>query len=205
MKAKFKRFLRRAQVFFKSNAVPIVVCTTTVLTICIVAVSTFLSLNASSSVNPPDDGIVNTPVSSSDPVVFSSPLENVEIIRDYSNKPETQDSTTGIWKAHQAIDFAGEEDTIIKAVFKGKIEEVKNDMMEGMVVTLKINDTLKVVYKCLATEVQVQVGDEVETGQEIGKIGTNIMERVDGFHLHLEVYENEKLVDPNNYFSFSDK
>lgn len=205
MKAKFKRFFRRAKVFFKNNALSIVICTTTVLTICIVAVSTFLSLNPSSPVTPPDDGIINTPVSSSDPVVFSAPLDNVNIIKDYDDKPLTQDKTTGIWKAHQAIDFGGEEGTSVKAVFKGKIEEIKNDMMDGTVITLKINDSLKVVYKSLATETAVEIGDEVESGQEIGKVGTNIIEKADGFHIHLEVFEDNKLVDPNNYFSFSDK
>lgn len=205
MKAKFKRFLRRAKVFFKNNALSIVICTTTILTIGIVTLSTCLALKPDSSVNQPDDNIINTPVSSSDPVVFSAPTDNVNIIKDYSNKPETEDKTTGIWKAHQAIDFGGEEGTVVKAVYKGTIEDVKNDMAEGIVVTLKINDSLKVVYKSLAQEPLVQAGDTVEIGQEIGKVGTNIMEKADGFHLHLEVYENDKLVDPNNYFSFNDK
>lgn len=204
MKAKFKRFLRRAKVFFKNNALSIVICTTTILTIGVVTLSTCLALKPDSSIDQPG-GVINTPVSANDPVVFSAPLDNIDIIRDYSNKPETEDKTTGIWKAHQAIDFGGEAGTGVRAVYKGTIEEVKNDMMDGIVITLKINDNLKVVYKCLSQDTMVQAGDQVETGQEIGEIGTNIMEKADGYHLHLEVYENGKLIDPNNYFSFNDK
>ena len=51
----------------------------------------------------------------------------------------------------------------------------------------------------------VEIGNSVATGQEIGKAGTNVTEKADGVHVHLEVYENNQLVDPNNYFSFSDK
>lgn len=205
MKTKFKRFLRKAKVFFKSNALAIVVCATTVLTIGVVALSTAISLGGGGELNP-DTGIEgNVPVGATDPIVFEAPLDKVDIIKDYCDKSLDEDKTTGIWQTHQAIDFAGTEGDSVKAVFKGKIESVVSDMMDGTVITLQISDNLKVVYKCLAAGASVSAGDQVETGQELGKVGTNITEKADGFHIHLEVYENDKLVDPNNYFSFSDK
>lgn len=207
MKAKLKRFLRRTQVFFKNNALAILICTTTVLTIGVVGLSAYFSLNTGDkpAVNPDTNLEVNTPVSSSEPVVFISPLDEVTISKEYTDKSLIEDKTTGIWQTHQALDFSATEGAKVKAVYAGTIENVENSMMDGTVITLKISDNLKVVYKSLSADAFVEIGDKVETGQEIGTAGTNITEKAEGIHVHLEVYEDNKLVDPNNYFSFSDK
>lgn len=207
MNAKFKRFIRRTQVFFKNNALALLICTTAILTVGVVALSAYFSLRQTNQ-NPvlPDDNIqVNTPVSSSEPIVFVAPLDSVNIIKDYTDKQLQEDKTTGIWQTHQAIDFSASENASVKAVYAGEIENVENSMMDGTVITLKITDTLKVVYKSLGAQALVEVGDKVQTGQEIATAGTNVTEKAEGIHVHLEVYENNKLVDPNNYFSFTDK
>lgn len=207
MNVKFKRFIRRTQVFFKNNALALLICTTAILTVGVVALSAYFSLRQTNQ-NPvlPDDNIqVNTPASSSEPIVFVAPLDSVNIIKDYTDKQLQEDKTTGIWQTHQAIDFSASENASVKAVYTGEIENVENSMMDGTVITLKITDTLKVVYKSLGAQALVEVGDKVQTGQEIATAGTNVTEKAEGIHVHLEVYENNKLVDPNNYFSFTDK
>lgn len=207
MKTKIKRFLRRAEVFFKRNALAIIICTTTVLTVAIVGFSTYFSLKdteLNQQLQPPETE-VNTPVSSNEPVVFVSPLENPTISKDYADNKLLEDKTTGIWQTHQAVDFSAKEGDKVFAVYAGTIESVKNDMMEGLVITLKISDSLKVVYKSLAATALVEEGDTVKTGQEIGVVGTSVTEKAEGVHLHLEVYENDKLINPNNYFNFTDK
>jgi murein DD-endopeptidase MepM/ murein hydrolase activator NlpD len=207
MKAKFKRFIRRTQVFLKSNALALLICTTVVLTIGVVALSAYFSLKRADTnpVLPNDDIQVNTPVSSSDPIVFVAPLDDVNISKDYTDKQLQEDKTTGIWQTHQAIDFSASENASVKAVYSGEIENVENSMMDGTIITLKVSDTLKVVYKSLGEQSLVDVGDKVQTGQEIATAGTNVTEKAEGIHVHLEVYENNKLVDPNNYFSFTNK
>ncbi len=207
MKTKIKRFLRKAEVFFKRNALAIIICTTTVLTVAIVGFSTYFSLKdteLNQQLQPPETE-VNTPVSSNEPVVFVSPLENPTISKDYADNKLLEDKTTGIWQTHQAVDFSAKEGDKVFAVYAGTIESVKNDMMEGLVITLKISDSLKVVYKSLAATALVEEGDTVKTGQEIGVVGTSVTEKAEGVHLHLEVYENDKLINPNNYFNFTDK
>lgn len=207
MKTKIKRFLRKTEVFFKRNALAIIICTTTVLTVAIVGFSTYFSLKdteLNQQLQPPETE-VNTPVSSNEPVVFVSPLENPTISKDYADNKLLEDKTTGIWQTHQAVDFSAKEGDKVFAVYAGTIESVKNDMMEGLVITLKISDSLKVVYKSLAATALVEEGDTVKTGQEIGVVGTSVTEKAEGVHLHLEVYENNKLINPNNYFNFTDK
>lgn len=207
MNAKLRKFFRRTKVFFQNNAIAVIICSVTVLTIAVVGLSTYFSLNEKYlGTNTPDVNLeVNTPVSSSEPVVFVKPLNNIVISKEYSDKQLLEDKTTGIWQTHQALDFAAAEGDSVMAVYKGTIENVESSMMDGTVITLKISDNLKVVYKSLAPEALVEVGDTVQTGQEIGTAGTNITEKAEGVHVHIEVYENGKLVDPNNYFSFTDK
>jgi murein DD-endopeptidase MepM/ murein hydrolase activator NlpD len=54
------------------------------------------------------------------------------------------------------------------------------------------------VYKSLASS-SVKEGDEVSAGAQIGVAGTMLSENSDGVHLHLEIFENGKLVNPLSY------
>lgn len=201
------RLLRKIQVFVKRNALALLICTTTVLAVSVIALSAYFSLRGD-YVNVPDAGIPNspsTPVTNNEPVVFVDPLDNIDIIKNYADDHLLKDETTGIWQTHQAIDFAGSENTVVKAVYSGVIEKIENSMMDGTVITLRVTDKLKVVYKSLSSEVQVTEGDTVKAGDVIGKTGTSVTEKKEGVHLHLEVLEDGKLIDPNNYFSFGDK
>jgi pyruvate carboxylase len=45
----------------------------------------------------------------------------------------------------------------------------------------------------------VKEGDEVSAGAQIGVAGTMLSENSDGVHLHLEIFENGKLVNPLSY------
>ena len=209
MKAKMKRFLRKTQVFLRNNALALLISAATLLTLSVVGLSAYhasqLPQEDNSQVQGPVQDESSTPVGSTDVVVFENPLASINILKDYSATELTEDKTTGIWQTHQAIDFTAAEGDSVYAVYAGKVENIESSMMDGTVLTLKISDDLVVVYKSLAADVSVSVGDTVTAGQTIGKVGTNVTEKADGVHLHLEVYENDKLVDPNNYFSFTDK
>ena len=226
-----RTFLLKAKHFFKRNIYPITVTMCTVLVLGIITVSAYTSIKKSNQVvvdvnNPnisdsdrPADNVddeVQTggPAEDIDPepskpvvvsIVFDLPFENAKILKNYTDSTLVYDKTTDLWCTHQAIDFSASENASVKAVYAGEIENVENSMMDGTVITLKITDTLKVVYKSLGAQALVEVGDKVQTGQEIATAGTNVTEKAEGIHVHLEVYENNKLVDPNNYFSFTDK
>ena len=206
-KTGFKRFLRKTRVFFKTNALALIICVTTMLSLAIIGFAAYFSLNSSQDTSIPSGGkpSIDTPVSNGDPIVFLAPLDTINITHDYADDHLLEDKTTGFWQTHQGIDFAAAEGAAVKAVYSGTIESVKNSTMDGTVVTLKISDTLKVVYKSLATEVLVSQGDKVDAGKQIGTVGTSVTEKGEGVHLHIEVWQKDKLVDPNLFFSFSDK
>ena len=145
------------------------------------------------------------PTGSSSTVVFVSPVENGTVYKEYADDKLLEDKTTGYWQTHQAIDYTASAGSKVFAVCDGVVESVKNDMMDGTVITLKINDEIKVVYKSLAENVLVKEGDSVKSGEQIAVIGTNMTEKADGVHLHLEMYEKGKLVNPTGYFAEENK
>ena len=199
------RFLRKVHVFVKRNALALLIGFSTVMTLGVIALSAYYSISNETlpASNPTEKEIV-VPTNTTETVIFVAPVENVNISKDYAADHLVQDKTTGIWQTHQAVDFACADGTDAKAVYSGTIESVVNSMMDGTVVTLKINNDLKVVYKSLG-EVVVDAGDKVSAGAVIGKVGTNVTEKAEGVHLHLEVYEKDKLINPHDYFAFDDK
>lgn len=206
-----KRFFRKLQVFVKRNALALLIGFTTVLTFGVIALSAYYSLKVTpepsvevSNVNPLPDNITK-PVNVTETIVFVDPLETINISKPYAADHLLEDKTTGIWQTHQAIDFSANEGDKVYAVYGGTIESVVNSMMDGTIITLKINDKLKVVYKSLSSNVMVESGAKVKAGDQIGTASTNVTEKAEGVHLHLEVVEDGKLIDPNLYFSFGDK
>lgn len=209
-KAKRQKFLRKVQVFLKNNALALLIGFTTVLSLTIIAVSAAYNLNRNqiadnASQTNVEEYVPSVPSSTNEPVVFVGPLDTVEISKEYAADHLVEDKTTGIWQTHQAIDFAAKDGDQVKAVFAGEIEKIENSMMEGTIITLKISNDLKVVYKSLASETYVEIGDKVAAGDKLALAGTNVTEKAEGVHLHLEVWQDGKLVDPSDYFGFADK
>ena len=201
------RFLRKMRYFFKRNAysVAVCVCALVALTMIGVAVSNYASQDNVPVIEDSQTQVPETPVVGDDIILFSFPIKDGVISKEYAEDHLLEDKTTGFWQAHMAIDFSATEGTKVLAVFDGEVEKIENSMMDGLVITIKHSDNLKSVYKCLGDEALVSIGDKVTTGQEIGTVSSNLTEKADGTHLHFELYENDKLIDPTPYFSGSGK
>ena len=78
--------------------------------------------------------------------------------------------------------------------------------MEGTVVEISHSDGIVSIYKSLASDVSVAVGDTVSAGQVIGQVGDSMAQESNtGAHLHFEMTVNGVKVDPNDYLSLGDK
>ncbi len=198
------KFFRKLKYFFKRNSYAIAV------SVCVLLVLTLVSVTALSFVNDGEgnntiEEVPNVPTGSEEVVVFTSPIEGGTITKEYAEDFLLEDSTTGIWQTHQALDYSASEGTKVLAVYDGEVESIENSMMDGLVITIKHAGNLKSVYKCLGDEALVSEGDKVTKGQEIGTVSTNLTEKADGAHLHFELYEGDKLIDPTPYFSETGK
>ncbi|MBR1925819.1 MAG: M23 family metallopeptidase [Clostridia bacterium] len=143
---------------------------------------------------------------SAEPITFLNPLLSCDVLKGYSNSALQYNKTLKQWEAHKAIDFAAEEGTDVYAVMDGKITEVSYNYLMGNVVKLDCGNGLVFVYKSLAGDVPVSVGQNVKKGDVIGKVGqTAKSEASDGPHLHFEAWLNDKNVDPNEYLDLEQK
>ena len=159
--------------------------------------------NANSSYNF-DENSVSTSAPSN--IIFIMPVENGEIIKDFSNTSLKYNSTLKQWESHKAVDIKANDDANVLACYDGEVVDVSSTYLKGTVVTIKHNDSLQTVYGSLDENVLVKVGDKVSKGQIIGKVSTTAKnESSDGSHLHFEVLLNGIKVDPNLYLITSEK
>ncbi len=199
-------FLKKIKYFFKSNAYALSV------TACVILAITMISLTVANYMDTQDriyeviDVFVPAeeealPTAADDTIIFELPVSDGKVLKEYAEDHLLEDKTTGYWQTHQAIDFSAQAGAKVVAVFDGTVENVEESMMDGMVITISHGGELKSVYKCLGNDVYVKKGDKVVKGQEIGVVASNLSEKADGYHLHFELYSENKLVDPTPYFA----
>ena len=134
------------------------------------------------------------------------PMRNATINKDFSATELQFNETLKQWEIHKAIDFVATDDTQVFAVANGTVSKVYNNYLEGGVVEISHDNGLVTVYKSLATEINVAVGDVVSAGDVIGNAsGTMAQELNSGAHLHFEMLLKGVKVDPNNYLPLGNK
>lgn len=96
-------------------------------------------------------------------------------------------------KHHDGIDISAPEGTPIKAVEAGKV--IYSDRLKGYgkLIIIKHEGRYSTVYAHNKANL-VKEGDLVEKGQVIGRVGKT--GKASGFHLHFEIRQNKKPVDP---------
>lgn len=197
------RTILKIKYFFKKNAYTLAVLLCVALAVTMITV-TAVTYSSEGDVVLPVISVVDqttTEVDSGGVILFDTPVKDVKIVREYAEDHLVEDKTTGDWKVHQAVDFAGGEGTEVFAVYDGTVESVEESMMDGLCVTIDHGDGLKTTYKCLSSDAEVKKGDTVKKGQKIGTISTNLTEKADGAHLHFELHKDGELVDPMGYFA----
>lgn len=138
-------------------------------------------------------------------VVFDLPV-NGTIIKEYVGAGVIYNQTLGLYSGHKAIDFGAEEGAQVFACYKGVVEDILTDKLEGTSVIINHGNGLKTVYNSIEVEETLQVGDSVDKGSLLGFVSTNNRkEYKDGAHLHFEVLENDQKIDPYKYLLAEEK
>ena len=115
--------------------------------------------------------------------------------------------TINAYYAHKGMDFSAEVGTQVFAVDAGVIESIyKDDLLVGTEITIDHGDGVKSVYRFIDEIEGLQVGDSVKKGEVIATVAeASGNEYRDGAHLHFEMYEQGKNVDPNVYLTLEEK
>lgn len=139
-------------------------------------------------------------------VSYVVPMRNATIAKDYSATELQYNDTLKQWEIHKAIDFKAGDDLQVYAVSNGTVSKVYSNYLEGTVVEINHANGLVSVYKSLASDVLVKVGDKVSAGEVIGNVSdTMAQELATGAHLHFEIELNGNKVNPNDYIDLGSK
>lgn len=126
---------------------------------------------------------------------FIFPLSK-KVIKDYSNSVAVKSKTMNDWRVHNGVDFEARVGQEVKAINSGAVLAIYNNSLWGTVVEIDHGAGVVAKYCGLSSDCRVTANDVVEKGQVIGSIGDIPVEAADGCHLHLEITENGKIIDP---------
>lgn len=138
-----------------------------------------------------------TPVSAEEQEVgYRSPLEHeTSILASYGTRTHP---ITGLEATHSGVDLSAEEGDAVLASAGGKVTSAEYSTVYGYCVVLSHENGQESFYGHLQS-FSVETGQEVASGEEIGKVGQT------GFatapHLHFEIRENGVCLDPTDIVS----
>ena len=126
------------------------------------------------------------------------PLGNFKFSHTSSTFGMRKDPVTKEDKMHKGVDFSAKTGTPVIATASGTVEKVESlSGGYGNYIQIKHDDQYQTLYAQLS-EMNVKVGDKVEKGQLIGKVGNT--GHSTGSHLHYEVIKAGEKVDPIDYY-----
>ncbi|EON74034.1 peptidoglycan DD-metalloendopeptidase family protein [Lysinibacillus sphaericus] len=99
-----------------------------------------------------------------------------------------------------SLSMNGEEFEVVAAL-SGKVLEVKLDAFTGNKIVLEHSNGKQTQYSSVK-DIAVKEGDEVTQGQVLGKATDNEWNQAAGVHMHFEVLENGKFINPKKLLAF---
>lgn len=100
------------------------------------------------------------------------------------------------WRTHNGTDIACQPGAEVTASMGGKVTGLTNSGTFGTVVEVTDSEGRVWRYCGLAPQTAVGMDDTITTGQTLGTVGTVEAEQGDGAHLHLEILQDGKYLDP---------
>jgi len=136
-----------------------------------------------------------------EPVIFTVPVVNATVGKEYSTDTLVYSSTLKEWRVHEGIDYMAQAGTEVVAVYAGTVKSIESDLLYGNTISIDHGDGLVTKYRNVSDNINVNVGDTVTKGQVIGEVGASgLLEINDGPHLHFETELNGSKVNPLLYF-----
>lgn len=123
--------------------------------------------------------------------LFVSPLGST-VIAPFSEDP-VYSQTMGDYRAHLGVDFAGDEGDRVRALADGTVTAFETDALWGGSLTIEHGGDIVSIYRGIRAA--VEIGDEVQVGDDIGALDSVPCESATGPHLHLELYQNDQAID----------
>ncbi len=151
-------------------------------------------------VEVPVESVQQTQVQPSDAVAeqpsFTMPVTG-EIVKDFSADELVYNDTMNDWRTHNGIDIAAAIDTPVMAALGGEVVKIEIDDLWGGVVEIDTEGVI-IRYAGLNPEIAVQNGQQLRSGEIIGRVGEVPAELADEPHIHIEAIKD------GEYIAFTD-
>jgi len=152
--------------------------------------------------------VATAAVSTSVNAQFVKPVANGLLARAYSKDIDSVVwKTDGSYRTNLGIDIQAKIGEPVVAVMDGIVKEVGTDVdsQNGKMVEIDHQNGLVTKYTSLDENILVKKGDKVTKAQKIGTVGNtslNSFKEEYGSHLHFEVLQNGKNIDPAKYVKY---
>ena len=134
------------------------------------------------------------PASSSAAPASTQPVSG-RILNSYSGDELVYSKTLGDWRTHNGIDYAAAKGEKVSSPAAGKVTLAGADGSWGP--TVAIEDASGRLWRISGVaDLKVKAGDTVTAGQALGTVGSVSCECAEDSHIHLEVKQGEKYLDP---------
>lgn len=146
--------------------------------------------------------VVETKPKAVEKISFNTPVIGKLAVKYSSDKP-VYSKTLNEWRTHEGVDISAEAGTPVRAVADGIIKEVKNDPRFGYTVVIEHKNGIKTIYSAISATNMVVPNQKIIMGDVIGSVGNSApFEILEPSHIHFEVVQNNKSVNPENFISF---
>lgn len=134
------------------------------------------------------------------------PVLNGTLYKEYCGDELIYNATLKQWETHNGIDLQVANGSKVYSILDGKIKDIYSNVLEGTVVVVEHDNGLTSCYGSLDADVDVEVGDSVFRGDELGSVSTSANSEVDaGAHLHFSMFDNGQKIDPAAYLNITTK
>lgn len=132
--------------------------------------------------------------------------ENITIAKNfYDYKAEAAEQEKSIieyentYMQNAGVDYSNGDTFDVVSSINGTVTDITENELSGTTITITNANNIKVVYSSVK-EVSVEKDQTVTVGQVIAKSGTsNINSNLEN-HLHFELYINDEVANPENYY-----
>ena len=140
------------------------------------------------------------------PLTMGLPVINATVSKSFSDSTLQYNETLKQYEAHLGVDFVAAAGSKVYSVLDGTVTEVGNNYLKGNYVVISHNNGLKSVYSSLDENISVSKGDKVDKGDIVGVVGSSAYSELEeGNHLHFELLDNDKKIDPSAYLDITNK
>jgi len=132
-------------------------------------------------------------------------VDDVEVLMNFYDaeaSPEEQEKTVIVYNQtvipNVGIDLArkDKQEFEVLAAMSGKVTRAESHPTSGNVIEIDHGNNMKTVYQDIA-DLKVKQGDTVTKGDPIAKAGRSEIKKDFGVHVHFQVFEGDKPVNPS--------